>query len=253
MILTCLPIGPVRLRKLRIRFVSLCSRAILFFFRIRRTQSGLARRPVDQTHGSLILSNHLSILDILVVSATRPCCFVTSKDMEETPGAGFLAKVGGSLFVERRNRMSVEADSKMMAEVLSQGIDVVLYPEGTSGDGTAILPFKAGLMKSAIAVGASVQPIRIQYETLGGKPVTTENAPRLFYYGEITLFQHIARVATNPPVVVDVKWLEAIPSAKELDPRAIANQMRERIVENYRPVRAPTPKEVPCAPSSTPT
>lgn len=253
MLLTCLPIGAVRLRRLRTRFVSFCSRAILFFFRIRRTQSGLSARPRERRHGSLILSNHLSILDILVVSATRPCSFVTSKDMEETPGAGFLAKVGGSLFVERRNRMSIEADAKMMADVLAQGIDVVLYPEGTSGDGTAILPFKAGLMKSAIAVDAAVQPIRIQYETLGGKPITTENAPRLFYYGETTLFQHLARVATNPPVTVDVKWLEGIPSTKEGDPRAIANLMRERIVENYRPVREPTPKEAPYAPSSIPT
>jgi len=237
--LALVPISGSTKRRARIEVVSFFSAKLARVLGARigeEFRNGGAPRVAGR--GTLILANHLSFLDIVAISSLRPSVFVTSVEMERAPGAGLLAKWGGSLFVERRFRTRVLEDARSLAQVLSHGMDVVLFPEGTSGDGRNVLPFKAGLLRSAVSADLTVQPVCVQYETIGGRPISGSDAERVFFSGPLTLGRHLWNILTNPEVRITLRWLEPIPSAKGMDPREVAGLARERVIAAFRPVES---------------
>src|SRR6266516_123787 len=91
----------------------------------------------------LLVSNHLSYLDVLVLSSIRPCVFVAKRDVSAWPLFGWLARAAGTIFVDREHRLSSSAVVDLVRATLASGSVVVLFPEGTSSDGSTVLPFKS--------------------------------------------------------------------------------------------------------------
>src|SRR6266516_4364517 len=113
------------------------------------------------THGamprsSLLVCNHLSYLDIIVLSSIRPCIFVAKRDVAGWPLFGWLARAGGTIFVDREHRLSSSAVVDLVQDAIASGSVVVLFPEGTSSDGTTVLPFKSTLLESAVQLRCPV-------------------------------------------------------------------------------------------------
>ena len=133
----------------------------------------------------LIVSNHLSHLDILLYAAIMPCIFVSKSDVLGWPMFGLLARCGGTIFVERSRKHSVGDPAVAIASALTDGIPVVLYPEGTSSDGSTVLPFHSSFLQPAVATGTPVVPAAIAYSVADGAEVD------LCYYGDITFFPHL--------------------------------------------------------------
>ncbi|HEU5400527.1 MAG TPA: lysophospholipid acyltransferase family protein, partial [Terriglobales bacterium] len=106
------------------------------------------------THG-LIVSNHLSYLDILCYSSTAPCVFVSKVEVRSWPVFGRLATNGGTIYVDRKSRSNAARAAKEIESALRSGIRVVLFPEGTSTAGDNVLPFNAPLLEGAIRAGAA--------------------------------------------------------------------------------------------------
>lgn len=180
---------------------------------------------------ALWVANHTSLLDAILIHAVRPVVFVTSKDMGEKPGLGFLARSSGCVFVERRNRAEVKNDSQKIAKVLKAGFCVVVFPEGTSTDGTHILPFKRGLFRSAIEAGAPIQPFHLYYSQLGGVKIESEELrKRVYVYGDHMILGHLFRIFTNPRLDAEVRFLEPIPANASVTPDELARRSRNAIV-----------------------
>jgi lyso-ornithine lipid O-acyltransferase len=133
----------------------------------------------------LIVSNHLSHLDILLYAALMPCIFVSKSDVLGWPMFGILARCGGTIFVERHRRHGIGDPATSVAEALTAGTRVVLFPEGTSSDGATVLPFHSSFLQPAVTTATPIVPAAIAYSVAGGAEVD------LCYYGDITFFPHL--------------------------------------------------------------
>jgi len=129
-----------------------------------------ARGPV------LVVSNHLSWLDILTIHAARHVRFVSKAGVRQWPLVGTLSNGAGSLYIERERRRDALRVVHHMTEALSKGDLIAVFPEGTTSDGSGLLPFHANLLQAAISSGAPVLPIALRFaEAATGE---TSQAPR---------------------------------------------------------------------------
>jgi 1-acyl-sn-glycerol-3-phosphate acyltransferase len=136
----------------------------------------------------LLVCNHLSYLDILVLSASAPCVFVAKKDVRSWPLYGQLARLGGTIFIDRSRRLDVTRAGQRIAEALRAGLVVVLFPEATSSDGSTVLPFRPPLFEAAIREHAPVSTAYISYaaqDAFVGRDIC--------YWGTMTFLPHLLR------------------------------------------------------------
>jgi 1-acyl-sn-glycerol-3-phosphate acyltransferase len=137
------------------------------------------------SHG-LIVSNHLSYLDILVLSAAVPCVFVSKAEVEAWPIFGRYARWAGSVFVQRHDRADAARANIRVAESLNSGVPVVLFPEGTTTDGQGVLRFHSTMLQPAIDARAQVTPCSIKYEIDDGIV-----GREVCWWGDMTLLPHV--------------------------------------------------------------
>ena len=117
-------------------------------------------RPPSQ---GLVVANHLSYLDIVMFSAVMPCFFVSKAEIARWPYFGKAARVGGTMFIDRRSRASTAEVAGQISERLKLPIPVLLFPEGTSTDGSRVLRFHSSLFEPAVAGSAPVTPAAVRY------------------------------------------------------------------------------------------
>jgi 1-acyl-sn-glycerol-3-phosphate acyltransferase len=141
-------------------------------------------------HGPMLLaSNHISWLDIAVIHATRHCRFISKSEIKSWPLVGMLATGVGTLYIERESRHDAMRVVHHMAQALQAGDILAVFPEGTTGDGTSVLPFHANLLQAAITADAPVQPVALHFaDRRTGK---TSFAP--CYIGDDTLLGSLWR------------------------------------------------------------
>jgi 1-acyl-sn-glycerol-3-phosphate acyltransferase len=111
----------------------------------------------------LVVSNHLSYLDIAAYAAAMPCAFVSKIEVSRWPVFGLTARVGGTLFLDRGRRSSAEAVALEIAGRLSLSIPILLFPEGTSTNGLRLLRFHPTLFEPAVAAAAPITAAAIRY------------------------------------------------------------------------------------------
>ena len=132
---------------------------------------------------ALVVANHVSWLDILVMNAAQPARFVSKSDVKRWPLLGSLITGAGTLYIERENRRDAMRVVHHVAERLQAQDLIAIFPEGTTGDGTALLPFHANLFQAAIAAEAPVLPVALSYVHAGG--TARHDAP--VYIGDTSL------------------------------------------------------------------
>jgi 1-acyl-sn-glycerol-3-phosphate acyltransferase len=134
----------------------------------------------------LVVSNHLSYLDIAIFAAIVPCCFVSKKEVVRWPFFGEAARAGGTIFLDRSSLASANAVASLMAERLTHPIPVLLFPEGTSTDGSQVLRFHGRLIHPAIEVGSPITAASIRYMP-GGNAQERE----LCWFGDAAFLPHL--------------------------------------------------------------
>ena len=164
-----------------------------------------------ELHGSpppagpvLLVANHISWLDILVMHSARYCRFVSKADVKRWPLIGTLATGGGTIYIERESRRDALRVVHHMAESLQRGEVVAVFPEGTTGDGMALLPFHGNLVQAAISAGAPVQPVALSF--LDTRSRSVSRAP--CYVDDDTLLGSVWRTLAGPAITAVVRYGE---------------------------------------------
>lgn len=172
-------------------------------FRIRVTGAPTSRRPV------LYASNHVSYTDITVLGSVIPGSFIAKAEVADWPFFGWLAKLQRSVFVDRRVRSTLTQRAAISTR-LAAGDALILFPEGTSGDGNRVLPFKSALFGAAQLEGGVapviVQPVSLAYTKLDGMPIGRLYRPLFAWYGAVDLAPHIWSMAGLGTVEVVVEF-----------------------------------------------
>lgn len=145
------------------------------------------RGAVHDSGPLLVVANHISWLDIVVMNACQPARFVSKADARHWPVLGSLISGVGTLFIERENRRDAMRVVHLMAERLVDRDIVAVFPEGTTGDGRSVLPFHANLLQAAIATGTPVLPVALGYRDPGDGGIS--DAP--LFIGDTTLLTSI--------------------------------------------------------------
>jgi 1-acyl-sn-glycerol-3-phosphate acyltransferase len=174
---------------------------------------------------ALMVANHISWLDILVIHAARHCRFVSKSDVRDWPLVGMLATGAGTLYIERTSRKDALRMVKDMADAMRNGDVVAIFPEGTTSDGRDLLPFHANLIQAAIQANAPVQPMSIQF--VDAKTGQISWGP--CYIGDDTLLGSMWRTLKSPPILAVVHFGE-LQQAHGRDRRAWAHDLREQVI-----------------------
>ncbi|MFM6989816.1 MAG: lysophospholipid acyltransferase family protein [Rhodoferax sp.] len=183
------------------------------------------RGPVPLQGPALLVSNHISWLDILVLHAARHCRFVSKADIAHWPVVGTLATAAGTLYITRESRRDALRVVHHMAECLGAGDVVAVFPEGTTGDGSEVLPFHANLLQAAIATDAPVVPIGLKF--LNARTGLPSFAP--CYIGDDTLVASVWRTLSAQDVLAVVQFGDAQHSGGR-DRRLWSTDLREKVI-----------------------
>jgi 1-acyl-sn-glycerol-3-phosphate acyltransferase len=154
----------------------------------------------------VILSNHLGYLDIMAFAAQHRCVFVSKSELREVPLLGWMTMMVGSVFVERgRGGSAIRARSGLQAAA-DAGLPVVIFPEGTTSDGTSVLKFHSGALAQVMEAGQSVTAAFISYGLTedNGPNVTIENDVA-FWGDEVRLLPHIFGLLALRGVAIDIR------------------------------------------------
>jgi len=194
------------------RLPVLFHRIVLALFSVRVTQSGTPPAPGE---AALVLSNHISWLDILVLGSLRPLSFVAKSEIAGWPLVGTLARLQRTVFIDRAKRGATAHVTAAMGDRLAGGELIVLFAEGTTGDGLRLLPFRSSLVGAAREALAAetgglgrirLQPLALLYPRRNGLPLTRAERPDIAWYGDMELRPHLALFARGGPIDVHVAW-----------------------------------------------
>jgi 1-acyl-sn-glycerol-3-phosphate acyltransferase len=236
LLLIVLPAGRAGRRSLRAGNAALFARLILRALGIRVRYRKQGHRPLP-AGSCLVVANHVSYVDILVIAALRPSVFVTSVELKHSFPLGMLARLGGSLFVERRNPAGLKREIRDIGSVLQEGQSVVLFPEGTTSDGATVRPFRNSLFTAAILSRRPVLPLCLRYLRVNGRRVDEKVRDSVYYYGHTTFLEHVPRLLRLRSLHVECIALDPVPSDNERSRKDLAARCRDSIVAAYHAKR----------------
>ena len=188
--------GPLTLKR-RAQWMQTCGRIVSAGMGLRYEIHG---RP-PQT--GLLVANHLSYLDIVILGTALPCCMVSKAEIGRWPLFGMMARAGGTLFVERSSRVSAETVTEQVAERLRGPVPVLFFPEGTSTDGASLLRFHSRLFEPAIVAGAEVTAAAVRYIIEDGTPER-----ELCWFGDDAFLPHLWKALGTAGFSAEVRFGE---------------------------------------------
>jgi len=187
---------------------------------------GIALQVEGTPHrgGTLLIANHISWLDIVALHAVCPQArFVSKADVKSWPLLSQLIEAGGTLYLERERKRDALRVVHVMAQALAAGETVAVFPEGTTSDGRALLPFHANLLQAAIVTSTPVQPVALRFSD---RHETISRAVE--FVGDTTLAQSLWRVAGGEGVVARIRLLPPLASSGA-ERRELSERLRAQI------------------------
>jgi 1-acyl-sn-glycerol-3-phosphate acyltransferase len=187
----------------------------------------------------VIVCNHLSYIDILLIVAATPTLFVSKKEVRTYPIVGQAAVLSGTIFIDRNKSVSRQDVATEMDETLRAGTCLTFFPEGTTTDGSTLLRFRAALFAAPVRLQQPINPAAIRYVLPeGGDP-----GQLVCYWGDMRLLPHSLRLLTLPRVDAHLQFAEHpfIPTetVNSVDARNVANEARNRVQQLREELGAP--------------
>jgi len=190
-----------------------------------------------QTHGvepatrALIVSNHISWSDIPILGSLMPVLFLSKAEVRDWPIIGWLAEQAGTLFIKRGGGRARRV-RQTIAMQLQGGESVLVFPEGTTGEGRTVLPFHGLLLGAAAESQAPIQPVSISYRRQGRPD------PIAPFVGDDAFHSHLVRLLKQPPTRVDVLFHPAIRIEPDSSTADLARQLHNTVLNGLARIQA---------------
>ena len=141
--------------------------------------------------GNFLISRHIGYIDGIILGALTPLTFVSKKEISGWPLIGKVVQISGTIFVDRQNKSRICHCLRKMAGRLKNRINLLIFPEGTSTDGTHVLPFQSPFFSVPIMTRSAIVPITIEYRKINGKDLTPENRDEICWYNRMKFGGHL--------------------------------------------------------------
>lgn len=179
----------------------------------------------ERLRGALLVSNHISWLDVFAVASFIPVRFVAKSEVARWPVLGTIASLAGTIYVERGRRHAIANVNHEVSTRLRAGHCIGVFPEGTTTDGSCILRFHANLLQPALDAGATIVPLAVQYLQDG------EPSRAAAFIGDMNLAESIWRIIVAPRLVVRLHWMPVVAIAPDDTRQSVTSRVRYRIAE----------------------
>jgi 1-acyl-sn-glycerol-3-phosphate acyltransferase len=201
-----------------------------------------------KNHPVIYLCNHISYLDIVILGSFLDGCFVAKSEVSSWPGFGFLAKLQKTIFIVR-DKSALMQSRKAIADAMEKDHDIILFPEGTSTDGSDVMQFKAGLLgifypddrsqagDYTVIDKALIQPVAIKPAAINGEMITPERQDLkdiYAWYGDMELAPHLWDFAHMTSCEVEVHLLPPLSTADFTHRFDIANAAQNKVAKVVR-------------------
>lgn len=183
---------PLVSHRAQLRVIQRWSRGVLDILRVRPHLYGTIPKDAAPT---VVVSNHVSWLDIWLIHSVSPLRFVAKSDIRRWPVVGWLVARAGTIFIQRTKRHDTARTNKLIVDTLMRGERVGMFPEGTTTDGTELKPFHASLFQPALGAGARIVALAVRYPEADGRP-NLDAA----YAGERSLLESLRLILRRPSI-----------------------------------------------------
>jgi 1-acyl-sn-glycerol-3-phosphate acyltransferase len=207
------------------------ARLVLRLLDVRFEVSGLPPRPPF-----LLVANHLSYLDVLVLASRLPSVFVSKAEVRGWPLLGPICTALGTIYIDRGQRRDIPRVMAEIAAALDRGLGVVFFPEGTSSRGDTVAPFKPSLLDLPVRLKRPVHHATLGYRTPPGEPPAHE---AVCFAGDVPFARHAWGILELRGIFASVH-LDPEPIA-EADRKLLAERLRGAILESFEPVAPISP------------
>ncbi len=181
---------------------------------------------IPDGYGGMVVSNHLSYMDIVTHAAILPLRFMPKSDIAKWPLIGWYLGLSLPIWTNRESKQASKKTLRDIVKTMKRGICMVVYPEGTSTDGkSGILPFKSTAFEAAIIGNAPITPVLTRYIQPPGQPTVC-------WYGDMTLLPHLWQILGLPSIEAELRFLDPIyPSG--MSRKELASMVREKMASEY--------------------
>lgn len=201
--------------------------SLLWGVRVTRIGTISRNRPL------LIVSNHFSYLDVFALGGILPVRFTPKSEIASWPGIGFMCKITGCLFIDRRPSRTLD-NKRKLDESCRNGDIISLFPEGTTNDGTDVLPFKSSFFSLAEQAPLTVQPLTVLYTALGGQPIGDAERPQVGWYGDASFFPHLLHYLKQKNVDVTLIFHDPVDASAFASRKELAARCQRIIAESIQ-------------------
>jgi len=178
-----------------------------------------------------LVCNHLSYVDIILLAAQIPGVFVAKSEVASWPLFGKVCRSVDTLFIDREHKRDIPRVTERIAELLRDGRGVIIFPEGTSGRGDRVLPFKPSLLETAVRSELPVSYASVSYETPPGCPPP---ADVVCWFGGVGFVPHVLRLVRLPEFTGILTFGER--PIRDGDRKSLAGRLHAAVAESFRPV-----------------
>ncbi len=224
--------NPIKWRHLAIKYTSIMSRKLAKSLHFEVTLNGGEILQKMRSTNYLMVANHCSYMDILLLSWQQPASFITSVEMGNTAFLGSITRVGGSLYTERDKPVSLPLEIKRFASTIKDGFKVVLFPEGTSTDAQSIKEFRSSLFQVAIEAQAPILPVCIKYTHIDDHAFSRDNHKLVCWYDDMEFLPHFMKMLGHR-FKVQINVLEPIPFDQTKTRAELSQNVREQLLNTY--------------------
>jgi len=199
----------------------------------RGRHTGLLLHGDLHSNPRLLVSNHQSYLDVVIIASVFPTLFVAKTEVSRWPLFGWLSKLGGTIFVDRKDPRSGVKCAYRVSRALRDGVNVQVFPEATTGDGSTVLPFNGLFFASAVRSHAPILPLTIKFQSVNGRPADRGELDVVCWYGEMDFARHFWNFLNIESAEVSLMINESIKPARAQRAKALAQVARERIFRSF--------------------
>jgi len=200
-------------------------RTLSFLLQVEVATDGLSRASDGPR---LLVANHVSWIDILVLCSIEPISFLAKQEIASWPVVSSFAKLQQTVFIDRKRRRAIPGANAAMAQRMLQGRSVLLFPEGTTGDGKALLKFHSSHFAAARDLLADTEEV----ETVLVQPIAIRySSPSAAWTGNALLLPHIWAILKGAPMRCDVAFGAPLPYARQTNRKIIAQEAKAAIVD----------------------